>query len=222
MADSLEFPALYVEGDDDLHTIIHLLHRHNVALDKELGPVLVKKAQGDQGVLNAITTATKASTNRSVGFVVDANGAVADRWQAVGDRLVEIGLTLPSAIPLDGFIGDSPTFKARVGVWIMPDNVTDEGKLEHLVETLVPTGDALFGHAKTTTDQAVALGARFPVKDRTKAELHCWLAWQEEPGRPFGTAIKAHFFRHDSEVALRFASWFRKLFPTVSMAEHDE
>ncbi|MCK6456931.1 MAG: hypothetical protein L6Q92_10440, partial [Phycisphaerae bacterium] len=53
---------------------------------------------------------------------------------------------------------------------------------------------------------------RFPVQDGTKAELYCWLAWQREPGMSFGMALKAHFFRHDSEVALRFVNWFKTLF----------
>jgi hypothetical protein len=212
MADSLDLPSLHVEGDTDLHTIRQLLARHGIALDKDLGPVLIKKAQNDKGVLDAMTTAARASTNRSVGFVVDANGAVAHRWQAVCDRLRGVGLTLAGAAPAEGFVGDSAELKARVGVWIMPDNVTDAGKLEDLVQTLVPTNDALIAHARTATDQARTLDARFPSQDRTKAELHCWLAWQEEPGRPFGTALKAHFFRHDSEVAIRFVNWFKALF----------
>lgn len=212
MADSLELPALYVEGTDDCHTVIHLLHRHGVNLDEQLGPVLIKAAQGDTGVLALMRTAARASTNRPVGFVVDANGGVADRWKSAGNRLQDLGLKWAAAAPPGGFIGESSTNKAAVGVWIMPDNVVDEGKLEDFLNTLVPSEDALIGHARTATQQAVSLGAQFPAQDRLKAELHCWLAWQEEPGRPFGTAIKAHYFRHDSNVALRFVAWFKKLY----------
>ena len=94
----------------------------------------------------------------------------------------------------------------------MPDNVTDAGRLEDLVRTLVPTGDPLIDHATAATDRAYTLDARFPAQDRIKAELHCWLAWQKEPGRPFGTALKAQFLRHDSDVAMRFVAWFKALF----------
>lgn len=212
MAASLELPALHVEGRDDLHTIIQLLARHGIELDKGRGPVAVKQMEGDTRVLDIMSTAARASTNRSVGFVVDANGAVASRWQAVGERLKEAGIKLPRAPVPDGFIGQSATFKSRVGVWIMPDNAMDTGKLEHLIRTLVPPGDPFFEHACAATTQAVSLGAKFPAQDRIKADLHCWLAWQEEPGLPFGTALKAHYFRDDSEVALLFVAWFKRLF----------
>lgn len=147
-----------------------------------------------------------------MGFVVDADGTVAHRWQATCDRLKNVGLTLPASAPAAGFVGDSAQFRARVGVWIMPDNVTDAGRLEDLVRTLVPTGDPLIDHATAATDRAYTLDARFPAQDRIKAELHCWLAWQKEPGRPFGTALKAQFLRHDSDVAMRFVAWFKALF----------
>ncbi len=45
-----------------------------------------------------------------------------------------------------------------------------------------------------------------------KAVLHAWLAWQNNPGRPYGTAIKSGYLRHDSAAARRFVAWFRQLF----------
>jgi len=218
MADSLELPALYVEGQSDLHTIVHLLARHGIELDKDLGPVLIKNAKSDKGVLDSMRTAARASTSRPVGFVVDADVPVARRWQSVCEHLKDLDLNLPGAPPTSGFLGDSPVSKARIGVWIMPDNVTDEGKLENLVVTLVPPADALIDHAREATALAMARVAHLPAQDRLKeqdqlkAELHCWLAWQKEPGLSFGTALKVHFFRHDSAVALRFVEWFKKLY----------
>jgi hypothetical protein len=212
MPDSLELPALYVEGESDLHAIVHLLARHGIELDQHLGPVVIKNAKSDKGVLDSMRTAARASTNRAVGFVVDADGTVAQRWRSVCEHLKDLGLNLPEVAPASGFVGDSPISKGHVGVWIMPDNVTDAGKLEDLMRTLVPAGDVLIGHARDSTVQAVARGAQFPAQDRLKAELHCWLAWQKEPGLSFGTALKAHFFRHDSDVALRFVEWFKRLY----------
>lgn len=212
MAESLEHPALFVEGDTDLHTIRHLLDRNGIPLDRDLGPVVIKKAQNDKGVLDAMRTAARASTDRPVGFVIDADVTVAQRWQAVCDRLSELDLPFPDSPPNDGFVGNSEKFRTRVGIWIMPDNTTDSGDLEQFVKTLVPQGDQLIHHAEAATDAAVSHGAAFRASDRTKAVLHCWLAWQREPGMPFGMAIKAHFFRHDSAVAHRFVAWFRELF----------
>src|SRR5690606_34483124 len=135
-ASSLEIPALYVEGKTDLHTICQLLARHGIVLDKTTGPVVIKKTDGDDGVLRVMQMAAKASTHRAVGFVIDADVSIAGRWKAVHDRLKELGLIFPEGPPTGGFIGVSAT-KARVGVWIMPDNQMDEGRLENLIQTLV-------------------------------------------------------------------------------------
>jgi hypothetical protein len=212
MPGSLELPVLHVEGSDDVHTIINLLARHGITLDRDAGPVRVQDERSDEGVLSAMETAPKLSTDRSVGFVLDANGAIVDRWRAVCGRLGAAGLELPPHAPAGGYVAESRTFKARVGVWIMPDNVTNTGRLEDFVRTLVPEGDVLMEPAQAATDQAVQLDRRFPPLDRLKAVLHCWLAWQEEPGRPFGTALTARYFRHDSDVALTFVDWFQRLF----------
>jgi len=215
MAGSLALPELHVEGEDDLHTIVHLLSRHGILLDKDTGPVVIKPADGADNLLEAMPIAARASTGRSVGFVIDANGAVADRWRAVSDRLQDAGLPapFPDTLPDGGYIEQSTRYKATVGVWIMPDNQTDSGKLEDLVRTLVPEDDRLFPHAESATQEAKEKhSAAFSEPDRIKATLHCWLAWQKEPGQRFGTALSAKYFRHDSEVALRFVAWFRRLY----------
>lgn len=215
MADSLELPTLHVEGASDVHTLVHLLGRHGIQLDKDLGPVVLKNARNDRGVLTSMRTAARASTNRPIGFVIDADVPVAHRWQSVCEHLKDLRLMLPTTSPPGGFVGDSTETQSRVGVWIMPDNVMDEGRLEDLIQTLVPANDPLFELAKSSTAEAVSKGARFRPQDRPKAELHCWLGWQEEPGLSFGTAIKSQYFRHESPAALLFVKWFKKLFGDI-------
>ncbi len=39
-----------------------------------------------------------------------------------------------------------------------------------------------------------------------------WLAWQEEPGLPYGLAVSKHYFRHDMALAGRFVDWFKRVF----------
>jgi hypothetical protein len=212
MTDLLELPSLYVEGEYDVHTLIHLVGKHGISLDKELGPVIIRNAKNDRGVLASMRTAARASTFRPVGFVIDADIPIAQRWQSVCDHLKDLGLVLPNVAPNSGFVGDSTETKSRIGVWIMPDNRTDKGQLEDFVRTLIPAGDALDNLSTSSTGEAVKLGARFSEKDRQKAELHCWLAWQKDPGLSFGTAIKTRLFRHDSDTAKLFFAWFKRLY----------
>ena len=73
-------------------------------------------------------------------------------------------------------------------------------------------------HVEGTDDQHSIIhlsrlyGAEFAPQDQIKATLHTWLAWQKEPGLPYGTAIKAKYFGNNSPVAMDFVSWFKILF----------
>ena len=207
MAASIEQSRLHVEGKDDDHAIRHLLIRHGI----DLPPIHV--AGSREKLLEGVHTAVSLSNGRSVGFVLDANSSLQDRWKAMASRLRKLDLEMPDTIPPDGFVGKSATYGARVGVWLMPDNERD-GALEHFLETLVAESDPLIEHARSATSQAKDLGARFADNDNAhrKAVLHAWLAWQEDPGLPYGSAIRARYFRHDSPVAGRFVAWFRQVF----------
>ena len=120
-------------------------------------------------------------------------------------------MATPSSPPPEGFIGESTRYRSKVGVWLMPDNQLD-GKLETFLQTLIDDDDPLIGHATDATDRAKEIGAEFSEPDHIKAVIHSWLAWQEDPGKPYGTAIRAKFFKHDSPAANAFVHWFRKLF----------
>ena len=103
----------------------------------------------------------------------------------------------------------------------MPDN-RRTGALEDFLRELIEEEDSLIRHAEESTSQARALGAPFPGKDANKALLHTWPAWQEEPGRPYGVAVKKRYFRGDSETALRFLAWFSRVFEIVGDAPAPE
>ena len=93
----------------------------------------------------------------------------------------------------------------------MPDN-RRSGAIEEFLRDLIADGDSLIQLAETSTDRAKELGAAFPNTHRAKAVLHTWLAWQKRPGVPYGTAIKARYFQHDSAAARAFVDWFKRVF----------
>jgi hypothetical protein len=183
MAGSLDRSELHVEGQDDEHSIGQLLIRHGI-----VDFPAFKKSGGVEKLLEGINTGVKLSTSRAVGFVLDADAPLQDRWQSVRDRLAQVGVVAPDAPAPAGFIGTSTTYQSKVGVWLMPDNQQD-GKLETFLQTLIASNDLLIPHASSTTDTAKQLGAKFTDPDRIKAVIHAWLAWQEEPGKPFGLAF---------------------------------
>jgi hypothetical protein len=163
-------------------------------------------------LLAGVETAVTVSGGRAVAFVLDADSPLANRWQAIRDRLQRVDVSTPDTPSREGFIGRSEKYQTTVGVWLMPDNQHD-GKLETFLRTLIAEDDSVIRYAQYVTDWAKKKkGAKFKPNDREKAVIHTWLAWQEEPGKPYGTAIRARFFRHDSPAALGFVAWFRQLF----------
>ncbi len=212
MANSMERSAVHVEGTDDQHAIVHLLVRHGIDYDnKRLELPEFKQIGSCEKVLAGMETAVRTSTGRAIGFVLDADSPIESRWNAVRDRLRRVDLVVPAVLPPEGLIAESEKFKATVGVWLMPDNQHD-GQLETFLQTLVDGDDAVFLHAVESTKEAETAGATFREVDRPKAEVHTWLAWQKEPGLPYGSAIRAQYFSHDSPAANAFVEWFRRLY----------
>ena len=215
MGDPSAESVLWVEGKDDMHAIRHLLGRHDFDYAQESHPhwlPVIKTAGSKDKLLKVVKTTVSVAEGHPVGFVLDANSSLQDRWHAIATRLREVNVTLPEKIASEGFVGNSPRFRARVGVWLMPDN-RREGTLEHFLATLIQEADPLLTHAREATTQAKQFhGASYSDSKKKKAILHAWLAWQEEPGLPYGTAIRARYFQHDSSAANSFVAWFRQVF----------
>ena len=181
MAKMVERSRLHVEGGDDMHTIRHLLIRHGIDYDRKPWPPWFPSIEavgnGDEApgggkteILRGVDTAVVLSEGRAVGFVLDADDSVQNTWRAMSRPLREAGVVPPRTIPAEGFVGESGEYRARVGVWVMPDNqqegVEGEGTLERFLETLVQEADPLLPYARETTTQAKTVhGASYPDGD---------------------------------------------------------
>ena len=117
---------------------------------------------------------------------------------------------LPYLILTVRFIEGDDT-KPRIGVWIMPDN-SNEGMLEDFLLRGVPAVGV------EVAREAVELAEKKEVttfKDahHSKAVIHTYLAWQDEPGRPLGLSVTSKMLSPETPEAKRFVAWLRKLFP---------
>lgn len=202
---------LFVEGRDDLNTVLQLLKRDGYDWDDstKVRPY-VKNLGGITKLLDDLPLILKTVYER-IGIVIDANSSLPDRWAQLLAHSARTGLELPASPHPEGTIVSGLRPGSRLGVWLMPDN-TSPGTLESFLSKLVPAGDPCWTYADEAAAEARRRGARCPEKDHLKSQLHTWLAWQEESGLPFGTALHARVFQHDTEDALRFVSWFRRLF----------
>ena len=201
---------LLVEGVDDEHVMKHICGNHGIPhLDE------IREHGGAPNLLESVPVRIKASEEGDVvGIVIDADTDVDARWRSIRDRITTMGYeNTPQAPTPEGTIIDPPerTLLPRLGIWIMPNNRTD-GILETFLRFLVPQPSALLEHAEKSVSNIPAGEQRFEPKDKPKAVIHTWLAWQQEPGRPFGTAITARFLDPSVGEARVLASWLRRLF----------
>lgn len=209
--------VLLVEGTDDEHVMKHICTNRGIPhLDE------VKQHGCYTELLKAIPLKIKFSEEEGdvVGVVIDADSDLRARWQSVRDRLVEVGYQdVPNAPNPNGTIVEPPdnSLLPKAGVWIMPDNKT-AGILEDFLDSLIPQSDALRAHARRSVDSLPE--QRFKDKHISKALIHTWLAWQEEPGRPYGTAIKAGFLDMCLPQADVLASWLKQLFGRLNDTDH--
>jgi hypothetical protein len=207
---------LMVEGSDDMHAILGLMKRHDYDWDDaKLTRPYVEDMKGVHKLLAADNLSAGAKSLVRMGLVLDADLESAQRWQQVRDCFSNLGIKLPASPEPDGTILDvphTPGLKvSKLGIWLMPDN-QQPGILEHFLGRLVPANDPCWSYAEEVTAKARALGGALAEKDHAKGRIHTWLAWQADPGLPFGTALTARLLGHDSPEALAFVAWFRRLF----------
>lgn len=210
---------ILVEGRDDQNVIRNLLREHGIDA-KVLEPhsrksirdaIAIERIEGVETLLKDLVTELRQSDQECVGIVVDANTDLAARWQAVSARLERAGdVNVPAEPDPGGTVLTlrQPERELKVGVWLMPDNQLSS-MLEDFIASLTPEGDKLLDYARQCID---GLPHR-PFGDaESKALIHTWLAWQEEPGKPLGLAITFHYLDSHSPYALKFADWIRQLF----------
>lgn len=147
-----------------------------------------------------------------IGLVLDADDSDADRrWQSIKGRLSHYPYELPDKPVSSGALIDAVDDKPKLGVWLMPNNV-ESGMLEDFCYQLAEPEARSFAVECVDKAQAKKI-TTFKTAHRTKAVVHTYLAWQDEPGQPLGQAITRRSLRGDEELALKFIDWLRKLFP---------
>ncbi len=206
---------LMVEGSDDQHVVIQLMKRHGYDWDRiDPEAVYVEDCKGVDTLLDAPKIAAAVKTYHRLGFVFDADESPLRRWQGICNVLNNHSLVPPASPSLGGWIADvasSDIVIKRIGVWMMPDN-SNKGMLETFLESMNSPDDPLWKYSAEANKQALSHGSKVVPARSSKARVHTFLAWQEEPGKPLGQAVNAKMFDANGELATRFVAWFHRLF----------
>lgn len=215
---------MLVEGRNDLFVLGELLQRHGVDCaisgskrgDIKEKTIVIDEQGGVAGVLDALKVALLGYNDlERLAIVVDADTDIEARWDALRNILVRFGgKEIPRSPAPEGTVITlkRPYRTLRVGVWLMPDNRVP-GILEDFVAFLVPDENTfLWQHAVDSVARIPAEQRNFPAVARPKAEIHTWLAWQKEPGQPFGLALTAKYLDSNAPYALNLVSWVQRVF----------
>lgn len=206
---------LLVEGNDDLHVVAHI--RNNFTLDDNFEIVDCRSVDK---IKPKLLSYFKARNVEIIGIIVDADAetnnageALRARWDSLHDVLTKQGYDVPKQTDPNGAIIPAVGRNPKIGIWLMPDNIQQPGMLEHFVATLIPPNDKLKPIAEETIAQLEADGLnKYKSIHTSKALIHTWLAWQEDPGTPMGLAITKTYLDYNTVLCQRFAKWLDSLF----------
>jgi len=210
MVDTFQYDGehvVLVEGKNDGHLISALCKYFDMPRDV-FG---VYECGSDRKALQRLNALINGSVpKQTIGLVIDADApSLQGKWQAISDRLRANGYLVPERPESRGTIihqAGMPT----IGVWLMPDNDTD-GMLEDFCMRLAP--QAAIDHAIACVASAQAGGhSTFTPTHMSKAAIHTYLAWQDEPGMPMGQAISKRALDPTQSIAQIFHEFLLQLF----------
>ncbi len=169
---------------------------------------------GKEELLIVLADTLQSSDLLTLGIVLDADKSARSTWQSVSDVLQKAGyVDLPATPNPEGTIIESTNPDLpKVGIWIMPDN-HKAGEIEDFFLQLIDNEDFRLKHARKSVGELIDQKPDLlDHSNRSKAEAHTWLAWQAEPGRSMGVALKSNWANAGHPLAARLAEWFSKTF----------
>ncbi len=213
---------LLVEGIYDFHLVRNLLRSHGFNCEETTklprtgrNTIHIEPRDGLNILLDGLELFLRRGDLEQLGIVIDANQQLHSRWEQLKSRFLRAGsASLPNAFPLDGLdfvLSRPPQPDIHVGIWIMPDNL-NQGYLEHFASQMIRQDDWLWDHAQGCVADIPETNRPFSPLRQRKAELHTWLAWQAEPGKPMGLALTFQYLDAQAPISQQFVNWASRLF----------
>lgn len=169
---------------------------------------------GKQELIGYLPGLLLESELQAIAVVVDADKSVISTWKSISAVLQKVGYSdLPTTPNPEGtvVISANPDLP-KVGIWIMPDNETP-GEIEDFFLQIIDNEDFRLNHARKSVGELIAQKPDLMSdSNRSKAEAYTWLAWQKEPGRSMGVALKSNWADAKHLLATRLANWFSDTF----------
>ena len=196
--------VLLVEGLNDKHVVWHIRDRLSLTLSFQ-----IHNRRGVDPLLQAVGAEIIAPGRQVVGILMDANDELEKHWEDVKSQLSMEGIRAPSDPDPAGTIIDT-LGKPRVGIWLMPDNVST-GELEDFVAQMIPGEDPVWPLSRRYIVDVPKDDRKFAAQKIQKAQVHAWLATRKKPGL-MGLAIRTGDLNVDGSLCQKFVAWLTNLF----------
>ena len=197
---------LLVEGTDDFHFVSAFCQKIKILENFD-----VINCGGIDKLRKSVNRFKGPANINTIGIIVDADADLQHIWTALKNSFSEKNFIFPENIPQNGLILENND-EQKIGIWIMPNNDLT-GTLEDFVKLLIPKNDDLKNVVETTLiDIENKEINKYAPKDRQKAFINTWLAWQEESGLPMGRAITQKILSTNNPNAQDFSDWLTELF----------
>ncbi|MGE0082787.1 MAG: DUF3226 domain-containing protein [Desulfococcaceae bacterium] len=199
--------VLLVEGKNDCHAVLALCRYHS--LPESFG---IFDCESDVGILRRLNALIlQPDPPKTIGIVMDADHPdIRGRWFQIQGKIAEHKYTFPATPDLHGTVLPENSGKPRIGIWLMPNN-KDSGMLEDFLMKMADK--ATMKAVSDCLETALSKGLTFfKHVHLSKALIHTYLAWQDEPGKTPGQSITSHALKPDAEIADIFVNWLKRLF----------
>jgi hypothetical protein len=202
--------VLLVEGDNDCHVVMALCAAHNVP--ESFG---IYQCGSDVNVLKRLNALiSRPNPPKTIGVMLDADRSLAARWDSVRGKLRHYNYQFTATPSVNGTIvediSDPLLERPKIGFWLMPNN-QEPGMLEDFCAELAEPLSIEF--ARECVEAAHKRNVTtFKDVHRSKAVIHTYLAWQDEPGYPLGKSITKQSLRPRTAIAINFTDWLVALF----------
>jgi len=199
---------LLVEGREDREVVYQFCNYHSIN-NRALFDVETK--DGYERLRDDLMVRPLTGV-KVIGAIDDADTDPHGRWHSLRNGLLDSGyIDFPNEPLEGGTIVPGMAGLPSIGIWLMPNNKLI-GMLEDFLASLIREEDVLLKKAVSCVDGIPSEQRRFRDTYRSKALIHTWLAWQEEPGTPLGLAMTKRYLDADHALARQFLQWLLRLF----------
>ncbi len=197
---------LLVEGKDDCHVVMSLCNVY--AVPEVFG--LFECGGFDQLLKRLNALISEPNTPEVIGALLDADTNLDARWRSIIAKLSHYDYVFPAQPEINGTIIEGNRTLPKLGIWLMPNNQI-AGMLEDFCLEMIDARGRTAAEAAVTTANGDGLTTFIP-NHRSKAIVHTFLAWQDEPGNPLGLAITRQALQPQTNTAQTFVEWLQLLF----------